>query len=226
MKIRPLHNWDLSVSQALEVQKHLRKLIRLKNSFRGIHRIKKIAGVDCAISADGKRIYGGVIVYSFPDLKEIERHCESATLDFPYIPGLLSFREGPVLLKVIKLLNHPPDLFIFDGQGIAHPRGIGIASHLGLFLDKPTIGCAKSRLCGEFKEPGKRRGDFSPLLSKEGKTIGAVLRTRDAVRPVFISPGHQIDIKTSLEIIMQCLDRYRIPKPTREADIFVEAAKR
>lgn len=226
MKIRRLHSWRLSIQAALKVQANLRKRILLKNAFRTLRAVKRVAGVDCAIDPAEHRIYGGVIVYSFPGLQEIERRWGCRELRFPYIPGLLSFREAPVLLQVIGSLKYQPDIFIFDGQGIAHPRGIGIASHLGLFLDKPTIGCAKSRLCGFYQEPARRQGSFSPLLSEKGKSIGVVLRTRKSVRPVFISPGHKIDIPTAAAIMQRCLDGYRIPKPTREADHFVEAVKR
>ncbi len=223
MKIHSLHSWDVSPSKALNIQSHLRDRVVLNNSFR---KINLIAGCDVALDPNDRMVYGGIIVYHWPDLHEVERVSSVRKLSFPYIPGLLAFREAPVLLDCVAKLQSDPDLFIFDGQGIAHPRRIGIATHMGLFLNKPAIGCAKSRLTGSFKEPGGRSGNFSPLQSAEGKIIGAVVRTRDKVRPIFVSPGHKIDLKTSVKIILQCVNGYRIPKPTREADRFVEATKK
>jgi len=226
MKIYSMHRWDMNTREAMALQSKLKEKILLKNSFRSIKEIHRVAGCDLALDIKSNLAWGGVVVYSFPDLEVVERRIIVQKLSFPYVPGLLSFREGPVLLKAIGTLETIPDLFIFDGQGIAHPRGIGIASHLALFLKKPTIGCAKSRLCGTFREPGPKRGDSSPLHSKEGKTMGRVLRTRDRVKPIFVSPGNEIDTRTAVRIIMKCCDGYRIPKPTREADHFVEAQKR
>jgi deoxyribonuclease V len=174
---------------------------------------------------DGDWGYGGVITYTFPRLEEIERRWVRMKLKFPYVPGLLAFREAPVLLAALKLLSTEPDLLLFDGQGIAHGRRMGIATHMGILLNKPTIGCAKSRLVGTFEEPGADRGCYEPLVHG-GETVGAVLRTRKQVRPIFVSPGTGISIKTSINIVMQCLDGYRIPKPTREADHYVGSIKR
>jgi len=177
------------------------------------------------LSADEKEAYAGVILYEYPSLKEVERVWAKAPLSFPYIPGLLSFREAPILLKAFRKLKRAPDLVLIDGQGLAHPRRCGIASHMGLLLDRPTIGCAKSLLCGEFTEPAARRGSFTPLMDR-GEEVGRVLRTRDAVRPIFISVGHQVSLKKAVEIVLQCHSGYRIPKPTREADQFVAEVKR
>ena len=214
---------NISTKQAIKIQNKLRKQVRLKNSFK---RLRSIAGCDLAFTKDGKGAIGGVIVYSWPDLKEIERQVYIGKVTFPYIPGLLSFREAPVLLKTIEKLKTKPDLFIFDGQGIAHPRRMGIATHMGLLLDKPTIGCAKSRLIGKYREPGRKRGLISTLLSNDGRRIGNVVRTRDHVRPIFVSPGHKIDFKTTIRIIINCVDGLRIPKPTREADHWVGKNKK
>jgi len=218
-----LQTKNLSYKQAIEIQNRLRKQVRLKNSFK---KIRFIAGCDLAFTKDGKKAIGGVIVYSWPDLNEIERQFYIGKVVFPYIPGLLSFREAPVLMNTIAKLKVKPDLFIFDGQGIAHPRRVGLATHMGLLLNKPTIGCAKSRLIGKYREPGKKRGSISPLFSNEGMKIGNVVRTRDHVRPIFVSPGHRIDFQTAIRIIMDCVDGFRIPKPTREADHWVAQVKR
>lgn len=225
MKILTLHPWEVSLEEASRIQKTLRTRVILKNSFRDIHHIKWIAGCDMSIDAAAHRVFGGVIVYTFPELKEVERKYAVRKLSFPYVPGFLSFREGPVLLDAFRLLRQAPDLVIFDGQGIAHPRGLGIASHLGLFLEKPSLGCAKSRLCGRHEEPSDKKGKWSFLLSDSGERMGIVLRTRKGVRPVYVSPGHLIDLETSLHVVLRCLDGYRIPQPTREADRFVNQVK-
>jgi deoxyribonuclease V len=279
LKINNLHPWNLTPKEAILLQQKLRDRVILDPPFckggrGGILKIKTIAGADMALDDGGKVGFAGVIVYSFPELCEIERSDAMAVIKFPYIPGLLTFREGPALLKAFEKLKHTPDVIIFDGQGIAHPRGFGIASHMGLLLGRPTIGCAKSRLVGEYEKPGPNVGDWTPLIfrknplitqkeilkstdyadytEKELKSaksaesvdlinpqipqikslnsadivIGAVLRTRKNVKPIYVSPGHLIDLPTSIEIVLSCLDRTRIPKPTREADHFVGMLKR
>jgi deoxyribonuclease V len=222
MSHKELHHWDVSASDAIKIQEELRKKVVLERDFGTI---AVIAGADMAVNNQSKEGYGGVIAYTFPGLVEIERRAARGQLAFPYVPGLLAFREAPILLEALNELATKPDLVILDGQGIAHPRGLGIASHIGLLLDKPTIGCAKSVLVGSFEEPGPEVGDHSFLLHN-GKAIGAVLRTRRGVKPIFISPGHRIDLTTSIEIVLKCLDGYRLPKPTREADHFVAEEKR
>jgi deoxyribonuclease V len=221
MRIQTPHSWGLAPRQAAALQKELASRLILKDDFEDL---RVIAGADLALD-DGKRVgFAGIVLFEYPSLKEIKWVSAQAPLTFPYIPGLLSFREGPILLKAFEQLDLLPDLILFDGQGIAHPRRFGIACHMGLLLGRPTIGCAKSRLCGEYKEPGLKKGNWSPLTDKGG-TIGAVLRTRDQVKPVFVSPGHRITLKTAVEIVLQCCDRFRIPKPTREADRFVGSIK-
>jgi deoxyribonuclease V len=222
MVIRPLrlHSWKVTPGEAIAIQEALRMRIRLRDTFAATH---IIAGADMSI--DGDWGYGGVITYTFPRLEEIERRSVRMKLTFPYVPGLLAFREAPVLLAALELLSTEPDLLLFDGQGIAHGRRMGIATHMGILLNKPTIGCAKSRLVGTFEEPGADRGCYEPLVH-EGETVGAVLRTRKQVRPIFVSPGTGISLKTSINIVMRCLDGYRIPKPTREADHYVGIIKR
>ena len=215
-----LHSWNVTPGEAIAIQEALRTRIRLRDTFAATG---VIAGADMSI--DGDWGYGGVITYTFPRLEEIERRSVRMKLTFPYVPGLLAFRETPVLLAALELLSTEPDLLLFDGQGIAHGRRMGIATHMGILLNKPTIGCAKSRLVGTFEEPGADRGCYEPLVHG-GETVGAVLRTRKQVRPIFVSPGTGISIKTSINIVMQCLDGYRIPKPTREADHYVGSIKR
>ncbi len=221
MKIRLTNAWDVIPTEAIRIQKKLQAKVCLENKFS---RIRLVAGCDIAIDAEKKLGYGGVIVYSYPDFNEIERKGTVADLRFPYIPGLLSFREAPVLLSAMSLLETEPDLFIFDGHGIAHPRGLGIASHMGLILNKPTLGCAKSLLCGTYNEPKAMMGSISPLEYK-GSLVGNVLRTRNKVSPVFVSAGHKIDLPTATKILFESCDGYRIPKPTREADRFVGQLK-
>jgi len=163
---------------------------------------------------------------TFPELKVAEKIVKKRNLDFPYIPTLLTFREGPVLLECFRSLKNNPDLIIFDGQGIAHPRRMGIAAHLGILLGKASIGCAKSRLYGECKNPGNKKGDFCYLRSRDGTKIGAVLRTRAGVKPIFVSPGYMIDIEDSIEIVLRCCSKYRIPEPIRMSHRLSKMANR
>ncbi|HSA58779.1 MAG TPA: deoxyribonuclease V [bacterium] len=222
MVIPELHRWDLPPRDAIDLQTQLASRIVLKDE---PGEIRTVAGADLSIDTRSGTGYGGVIVFEFPSLREIERVSATGPLTFPYIPGLLSFREGPILLKAFERLTNTPDVLLFDGQGIAHPRRLGIASHLGLILNRPSIGCGKSLLCGRYQEPGPSKGDTSPL-EDNGEVVGTVLRTRDRVKPVFVSPGHRISPARAVKIILQCTDGYRIPKPTRLADHFVGSIKR
>ncbi len=215
LKYLNLHSWEVSPQEAIKIQKDLKSNISLKKSFS---KIDKIAGAD--VSYYQNKMIAGVIIFEFPNLKAIEKQSFTSQVNFPYIPGLLTFREGPSILAAFKKIKNEPDIILFDGQGIAHPRRMGIATHLGLFLDKPTIGCAKSRLSGKYTTVGERKGDYAPL--KEGKEVlGAVLRTRKGVKPIFVSPGHKIDLPNSIEIVLKCIVKYRLPLPVREAHIFV-----
>ena len=222
MRYQKLHPWHVTPAEGTGIQNELRKRVVLQNGFS---RVDMVAGADMSIETKSNEGFAGVIVYTFPELNEVERRHAHCRLAFPYIPGLLAFREAPVLLEAFAKLENEPDVIVFDGQGIAHPRGLGIATHMGIILDKPTIGCAKSRLVGSFEEPGSEVGNYSPLVFG-GSTVGAVLRTKKKVNPIFVSPGHKIDLETCVKILLQCNDGYRIPKPTRQADHFVGEIKR
>jgi deoxyribonuclease V len=187
--------------------------------------IRCVAGGDVSFSRKSGRIWAGVVVLSFPDLTKIEEKWIQDKVEFPYIPGLLSFREVPILLEALRRLGSDPDLIICDGQGVAHPRGLGLASHLGLHVNRATIGCAKSRLVGEFSEVKKEKGSHTPLWYKE-QMVGAVVRTRRGVKPLFISPGNRITLDESVKIVLECCGKYRMPEPTRQAHLLVSSLRR
>lgn len=221
MHIKKLHNWNLSYSQAIALQKQLSEKVqqtRLRN------KPQTIAGIDCAFSRDKKRIIACVVVLNFADFEPIETTNASQKVVFPYIPGLLSFREAPVCIAAVEKLKREPDVFLIDGQGIAHPRRLGLAAHLGLFFDKPTIGCAKSRLTGTFQEPLSKKGAYNPLKDKK-ETIGAVIRTREKVKPVFVSIGNKCSLEDAIKVTLTCATKYRLPEPTRLAHQLVSKLK-
>lgn len=211
--------WPKDISKAKEIQNELRKRVKIAPLKK---RPEFIAAADAAFAND--RVIAVVTLYKYLELKYIQNAFSIEKSQFPYIPGMLSFREGHAIVNAIRRLDEKPDLILFDGQGIAHPNGIGIASHIGVILNIPTIGCAKSRLIGEFKEPDITKGSWTYLYFKEMK-VGAVLRTKSNVKPVFVSPGHMIDIESSVEIVMKCVSKYRIPEPLRTADIFSRKLK-
>lgn len=185
--------------------------------------IRLIAGVDASFSGD--RVFAAACLYDFPSLDRVEEAVAFRPLTFPYVPGFLSFREGPVVLDVLAALGRKPDILLIDGQGIAHPRGLGLASHIGVLLGLPAIGCAKSRLIGNFREPGHARGCRSQLTFN-GQTVGAVVRTRTGVRPLFVSPGHLVEIPGSVRFVLRAAPRFRIPEPLRRADALSRAASK
>ena len=222
MRPRRPHPWDLTPREAIRVQKRLSERVRIEGKLR---RPTLVAGADISWDKETGIGYAGVLVFTFPGLEEVERRRAIGPAPFPYVPGLLSFREGPLLLEAFAQLESDPNLLFFDGQGYAHPRRLGIASHLGLLLGKPSIGCAKSRLCGAHREPGLKRGNRA-ALKEGGETIGTVLRTRDNVRPIYVSPGHELDFAEAVRLTLRCCDGYRIPKPTRMADRFVGQLRR
>jgi len=217
MKVKKLHNWNLSYSQARELQSRLAPRVQIKTFSKNP---RLVAGLDCAFTKDGKRIVAGAVVLELPGLEITETKSATRKVAFPYIPGLLSFREAPVCIAAVKKLRCRPDVFLIDGQGIAHRRRLGLAAHLGLFFDSPTIGCAKSRLTGVSEEPAQAKGGYS-RLTDAGETIGAVLRTRTNVKPLFISIGNKCTLKDAIRIVLACTTKYRLPEPTRLAHQFV-----
>ncbi len=213
----PLEEWSVTPARAREIQLELRG--RVERTDR-LPELRRIAGADVGIDPVRKQVIAGVVVFGFPGLEELERAWAVRPLEFPYIPGLLSFREIPVLLAAFGRLEKLPDLVFYDGHGYAHPRRFGISCHLGVLLDRPTVGCAKSRLIGEYTEPASAAGSWSPLLD-EGEMIGAVVRTRAGCRPIFVSIGHRISLPRAVELTLAVCDGHRIPRPTREADRYV-----
>lgn len=207
-----LHNWNLTPEEAARVQKDLRERLILTWDDRPI---SSVAGVDISIKTETAR--AAIVVLRYPGLEPLEAVTADVPLLFPYIPGLLAFREGPAVLAAWADLKNKPDLLMFDGQGIAHPRGIGIASQMGLWLERPTIGVAKSRLYGQHQEVGPARGDRAELVDRNGKVIGMVLRSREKTNPLYISPGHLMDVENATQFVVNCLAGYRLPEPTRWA---------
>lgn len=208
-----MHEWNVTPTEAVALQKELARRVSRSNGLP-LDAIKTIAGVDASYKDQG---FAVIVVMTFPELEEIERVTAARESVFPYVPGLLSFREAPIVLDAFARLRTRPDLLMCDGQGIAHPRRLGLASHLGVYLDIPSIGCAKSRLTGKYEEPGPRMGDRSPLMSRD-ETIGMVVRTKPRTNPLFVSIGNKIDLPTAVEIVLACLRGYRLPEPTRIAD--------
>lgn len=209
----PLHPWKVNVEEAIQIQEDLRDRVILEKTFSGV---RTIGGGDVAYSRDRNFLFGAIVVLSFPKMETLDIATAHGEISFPYIPGLLSFREGPVLIKAFRKLKMKPDVMVFDGQGIAHPRGIGLASHMGLCFDLPSIGCTKTPLLDDFIHPGPSKGSFE-LIRREGKEVGAVLRTKDKVKPLFISPGHRIDLRTGIQLILDTCQGYRTPEPLRRA---------
>jgi deoxyribonuclease V len=217
MKIHALHAWNLRQEEAVAVQERLSRQIRRKALPRPIH---TIGAADAAYHSRSGKVHGAALVFTFPDLVLRERALASDSMFFPYVSGLLSFREAPVLEKAFSQLRTKPDVVIFDGQGIAHPRGMGLASHMGLILDCPTIGCAKTRLVGSYRPPAQAKGSTSPL-NYHGQIVGAVVRTRTGVKPVFVSPGHGVTLSDAIDLVLGCSRSYRLPEPVRQAHLAV-----
>ena len=211
MNYQQLHPWEMTPAEARQIQNELRNQVISQDRFGDI---KTVAGVDLGFKKDIAR--ASVVVLSFPELQLIDGVLVESPVPFPYIPGLLSFRETPPLLKAFDQLNTEPDLIIADGQGIAHPRRFGIASHLGLILDRPTVGCAKSRLWGRHKQPNDEAGSIEYLYDK-GEIIGAAVRTRSNVNVVYVSVGHRISLDSAIWLTLACCRRYRLPETTRYA---------
>lgn len=223
MKIANLHTWTVSIARAKALQIELRD--RLEFSPLLLGRLRTVAGADIAVSRDGTQLIAAVVVVDFPSLEVIETRVVRRKLTFPYVPGYLSFREVPALVACLRSVRTPVDALICDGQGIAHPRGFGLACHVGLWAGIPTVGSAKSRLVGEHGPVGERRGDFANLYLGSER-VGSVLCTRDGVKPLFVSPGHLVDQLSSRRLVLACCTRYRLPEPQRLADIAAGEAKR
>src|SRR5438477_6586885 len=210
-----LHEWNLQPEAAMALQRKLAAKIIRTDQLKG--EVKLVAGVDMALNEEKNMAHAAVVLLSYPQMEILERHVYEEPIRMPYIPGLLSFREIPCILGAFAQLKQQPDLVMVDGQGIAHPRRLGIASHLGLWLELPTIGCAKSILTGHHAPLSEEVGDWVPLRA-DGETIGAVLRTRAHVKPMIVSLGHRISLETSLRYVLACCKGYRLPEPTRLAD--------
>lgn len=213
MEIARLHSWDVSADEAVAIQRRLRALVVRENGFDPAQ-VRTIAGIDASYR---DKAYAAIVVLALPDLQVVEQAVAERETPFPYVPGLLSFREAPAVLDAMEKLTARPDLLMFDGQGIAHPRRLGIAAHMGVYLGMPSIGCAKSRLTGSYTEPGPNAGDTSPLMAGR-EQVGVVLRSKPRTNPLFISIGHLIDLPTATSFVLRTLHGYRLPEPTRQAD--------
>ena len=217
MDFAQLHDWSVTYTEAVALQRQLATQVRLEDGVTPS--LRWVAGVDVSYEKHGDLFFAAVVVLSYPDLQVVEEASAVDRVSFPYIPGLLSFRELPVLLQAFEGLQTRPDVVLVDGQGVAHPRRLGLASHLGLWLQLPTIGCAKSRLCGEYEEPGPQKGEGAALVLN-GDPVGVVLRTRERVRPLYVSPGHLCTVARTAQVTLACTTRYRLPEPTRQAHLF------
>jgi deoxyribonuclease V len=211
---RAPHRWSVTPAHAIAIQKRFASLVRQRPP-RGPVRL--VAGVDAAFSSDEQYCVAAVVLWDLRGRAVVEQRIAVRRLIFPYVPGLLSFREAPVVLAALRKLHTPPDVVLYDGNGFAHPRRFGSACHIGVITHLPTIGCAKNRLIGIHAEPGHRRAS-STLLVHDGQVIGHVLRTQDGVRPVYVSIGHRMDLVTAERIVLQCAPQYRLPEPLRLAD--------
>ncbi|MBU0641102.1 MAG: endonuclease V [Planctomycetes bacterium] len=221
MKTTALHRWPRSAKAAIELQKRLAPQVQVRPVSRDV---RIVAGMDVAFSPAGTQVVAGAVVFDLSMGQPVEQRVVRVPCRFPYVPGLLSFRELPGLLAVIRKLQCEPEVFLCDAQGLAHPRRMGLACHLGLWLQRPTVGCAKSRLCGEFTEPGGARGSAAPLWL-DGAQVGVVLRTRENVKPLFVSPGHLCDRESARWLTLRATTRYRLPEPTRLAHQLVTRAR-
>ena len=221
MRVRALHPWNVSPREAMAIQVRLRSRLRLD----GVGPYATVGGVDVSYDSGSDLMFAGVVVMSADGRQVLETAIAAVPVRFPYIPGLLSFRETPAVIKAWAKLRTPPDCLICDGHGLAHPRRFGIACHLGLLLDLPSIGCAKSLLIGTHRAPAKRRGSVEPLLDR-GDRVGAVLRTRAGVAPVYISQGGRIGLDAAVRTVLAACSGYRLPEPTRRAHLLVNEARR
>jgi len=214
LQIGQLHSWQISYREAVALQRQLRD--RLIEQPVEIDSLDTVAGVDVSSSLGSTLIHAAAVVLDLETMERVDSATASVETRFPYIPGLLSFREGPAALAALGQLSLVPDVVIFDGHGYAHPRRLGLAAHMGLWIGMPSIGCAKTRLVGEHEPPARKRGEWTPLLDA-GETIGAVLTTREGVKPIFVSRGHLCDLESAIAVVMAATGRFRLPEPTRRA---------
>jgi deoxyribonuclease V len=221
MKIGLLHRWPTTPRAAIALQKQLAPRVCLRPAPRNV---RLFAGTDVAFSPDGTQVVAGVVVWDAEADAVVEQRVARVACRLPYIPGLLSFRELPGVLAAFRRLQAEPQVVLCDAQGLAHPRRLGLASHLGLWLERPTVGCAKSRLCGDYREPGARKGNQAELWHS-GERVGTVLRTRDNVKPLFVSPGHLCDHESAVHLALAAAKRYRLPEPTRLAHQLVTRSR-
>jgi deoxyribonuclease V len=218
------HRWDVSFQEAISIQKRLAKEVSLRTSARLKKRLEVsdllIGGADISYNRHSSILYAVVLVMRLDELMVLEKSVHSMEVSFPYVPGLLSFREVPPIMEAFSRLKRKPDVMLCDGQGRAHPRRFGLACHLGVLLGLPTIGCAKSRLVGSYHDPGYEKGCFARLIDK-GEVVGRVVRTRNAVKPLYVSVGNKVGLDDAVRIILNCTKRYRIPEPIRQAHMEV-----
>src|SRR5215217_4475203 len=213
MKVSELHGFDLSPAEARRLQEELASRV-VAGPPLDLSGVRHVAGAD--VSTQGDKAYATVVVLDFPGLSLVEVQGYEAPLGFPYVPGLLSFRELPLVVGALRRVEAEVDALILDAQGLAHPRRMGLASHLGIFLDVPTVGCAKSRLVGSFEVPERQKGSATDLVHR-GEVVGRVLRTRDGVSPVYVSVGNRIDLGSAVDLVLACCTKYRLPETTRQA---------
>jgi deoxyribonuclease V len=213
VNVSDLHSLDLSPAEARRLQGEIASRV-VEGPPLDLSRVRHVAGAD--VSTQGDLGYATIVVLSFPDLSVVEVRGYESRLAFPYVPGLLAFREIPSVVGALRKVESEVDAVIFDAHGLAHPRGMGLASHLGLFIDVPSVGCAKSRLVGEHEEPGPEKGDTADLVYRK-KVVGKVVRTRPRVSPVYVSVGNRIDLVSSVDLVLRCCTRYRLPETTRQA---------
>ncbi len=216
----PMHAWSVTPEEAIAIQRRLAPLVRTEGIT--LDQIHTVAGIDASYT---DRARAAVVVLSFPRLDVLDQTVAARETPFPYVPGLLSFREIPAVLDALEKLRVRPDVLMCDGQGIAHPRRLGLASHLGVYLDMPSVGCAKSRLVGRYAEPGPERGDQSPVYD-HGELVAMAVRSKPRTKPLFVSVGNDISLETAVQLVMACVRGYRLPEPTRDADRLAEGAKR
>ena len=218
-----LHEWPETPREAVELQKRLRERVRIVPL--GGRRVETVAGADISFNKFSPVVYAGIVVLRLPTLEVVEEVGVVSETRFPYVPGLLSFRETPSVLEAWSKLKTEPDAVMFDGQGLAHPRRVGIACHVGLMINRPTLGCAKSVLVGKYEEPPAERGHWTPLVDK-GETVGAALRTKTRTQPIYVSPGHLINLDDAISLTLASDGGYRQPEPTRRAHLLVNALRR